>query len=60
MFEYEDKDYSIAAGRELWGYPKKYAKINLVEHTDKYVATAVKNGTEIIRMELDKPKKLKD
>lgn len=59
LFEYEDKDYSIAAGRELWGYPKKYAKINLVEHIDKYVATAVKNGTEIIRMELDKTKETK-
>lgn len=57
LFEYEDQDYSIAAGRELWGYPKKYADINLVEHTDKYVATAVKNGREIIRMELDKKEK---
>jgi len=54
IYEYENEDYAIAAGRELWGYPKKYAEINLVEHTDKIVATAVKNGIEIIRMELDK------
>lgn len=54
LYEYEDVDYSIAAGRELWGYPKKYADINLVEHTDKIVGTAVKDGIEIIRIELDK------
>jgi acetoacetate decarboxylase len=29
LYEYEDQDYAIAAGREMWGYPKKYAKCNL-------------------------------
>lgn len=57
LYEYEDQDYAIAAGRELWGYPKKYADINLIEHTDKIVATAVKNGIEILRIELDKKAK---
>jgi len=54
VYEYENEDYAIAAGRELWGYPKKYAEINMIEHTDKIVATAIKNGREIIRIELDK------
>lgn len=28
-FEFEDEHWSTAAGRELWGYPKRYAKISL-------------------------------
>src|SRR5699024_11298573 len=27
IYEYENNDAAIAAGRELWGYPKKYADI---------------------------------
>lgn len=54
LYEYEDQDYSIAAGREMWGYPKKFAEVDLVEHTDKIVGTAVKDGVEIIRIELNK------
>jgi acetoacetate decarboxylase len=53
LFEYENQDYSIVAGRELWGYPKKYAEVNMVETMDRLIATAVKNGREIIRLELD-------
>jgi len=29
FFEFEDQHWSVAAGRELWGYPKRYAKIAL-------------------------------
>lgn len=53
IFEYEDQDYSIAAGRELWGYPKKYADISMTETSNMLLATAVKNGREIMRLELD-------
>lgn len=53
LFEYEDQDYSIAAGRELWGYPKKYADISMTETSGAVTASAVKNGREIIRLELD-------
>ena len=53
LFEYEDQDYSIAAGRELWGYPKKYADISMVEESNKVTAKAIKNGRETIRLELD-------
>lgn len=28
-FEFEDEHWSTATGRELWGYPKRYAKISL-------------------------------
>lgn len=53
LFEYEDQDYSIAAGRELWGYPKKYADILMTEETGKVTAKAVKNKKETMRLELD-------
>ena len=53
LFEYEDVDWSIAAGRELWGYPKKYADISMQESLDKVVCSAVKDGIEIIHLELD-------
>jgi len=29
FFEFEDQHWSCAAGRELWGYPKRYTKISL-------------------------------
>ncbi len=58
LVEFEDKDYSIAAGRELWGYPKKYGKCRMDETTDKVVAVCEKDGVEIIRLEMDKTKKL--
>ncbi|WP_346690517.1 acetoacetate decarboxylase family protein [uncultured Cloacibacillus sp.] len=53
LFEYEDVDWSIAAGRELWGYPKKYADISMSESIEKVVCSAVKDGIEIIHLELD-------
>jgi len=34
IFEYEDNDAAIAAGRELWGYPKKYARCGIDRLTD--------------------------
>ncbi|MEU4779966.1 acetoacetate decarboxylase family protein [Micromonospora sp. NPDC023633] len=29
FFEWEDQSWSVALGRELWGYPKKFADISL-------------------------------
>ncbi|WP_221566693.1 acetoacetate decarboxylase family protein [Alkalihalobacillus sp. TS-13] len=53
LFEYENEDFAIAAGRELWGYPKKYAELSLEEIDGKVIASAVKAGKEIIRLEFD-------
>jgi len=33
-FEYEDKHSTVAGGRELWGYPKHFAKIALSQEGD--------------------------
>lgn len=53
LFEYENDDFCIAAGREMWGYPKVYADISLTENLDKAVAIVKKRGREVIRMEVD-------
>lgn len=57
LFEYEDHDYSIAAGRELWGYPKKYAEINLTESKEIIKGTVIRSGKTIVEIEcnLSKP-----
>lgn len=53
LFEYENHDYAIAAGRELWGYPKKYAEASLKEEDGKLIGIVHKNGKDIIRLEMD-------
>lgn len=54
MFEYESEDFAIAAGRELWGYPKEYAKMDFIDSTEKVLATASKRGKEFVRIEFTK------
>ena len=44
IYEYENNDAAIAAGRELWGYPKKYAKITLTEKNGVFHGEVEKNG----------------
>jgi acetoacetate decarboxylase len=56
LFEYEQDDYCVAAGRELWGYPKKMATGSLIKKDGKIIANAVRNGVQIIRMEMDPEK----
>jgi len=53
LFEYEQDDYCVVAGRELWGYPKKMANGFLEEKDNKILGTATKNGVEILRLEMD-------
>jgi len=58
LYEFEDRDYAICSGRELWGYPKKYADIQLEEKDNIIKASVHKNGKDIIRLELDTSKTL--
>lgn len=53
LFEYEDKDWAIASGRELWGYPKKYADVSIQEMENKYIGNVRKHKTDLIHIELD-------
>ena len=50
LFEYEDNDAAIAAGRELWGYPKKQADINLAVEGKIALATVVRKGKTILQL----------
>lgn len=58
MFEYEDYDYAIAAGRELWGYPKKYGKITFSKEGKKVRGAVTKEGKTIVQIETDLSKPL--
>lgn len=53
LFEYEDNDSAIAAGRDLWGYPKKFADIELMLDGDKAKAAVVRQGTAILSIAAD-------
>jgi len=53
LFEYEDEDYGICAGRELWGYPKKYGEITLEEGEKRIIGSVYKKGVEIISLGLE-------
>lgn len=53
LFEYEDNDAAIAAGRDLWGYPKKYAEISLQRDGDVVIGAVTRRGTEILKITCD-------
>lgn len=53
LFEYEDNDEAIAAGRDLWGYPKKFADITLTLEGDKATASVVRKGKKILSITAD-------
>jgi acetoacetate decarboxylase len=49
-----DDDMAMAGGREVFGYPKKMAEsITLCEEGSTVIGSAVRKGTEILRVELD-------
>jgi Acetoacetate decarboxylase len=52
VYEYVTDDDSMAAGREIWGYPKKLCRMTFEEKPDRIVSTLTRRGTEIIRIEL--------
>ena len=48
-----DKDSAMAAGREIWGFPKKLAKIQLIEKGDQVIGTLERRNIEIMKMTID-------
>ncbi len=58
LFEYENDDSAIAAGRDLWGYPKKYADITLQAEGATVKGQAVRKGTLIVDIECDRSAKV--
>lgn len=53
LFEYEDDDAAIAAGRDLWGYPKKYGEIAMTVDGDRAEASILRKGTTILSISAD-------
>lgn len=47
---YLDNDSAIAAGREIYGSPKKMARVTLVQDRDLYVATCARNGIDLLQL----------
>lgn len=50
---YVDSDIALTAGREIWGFPKKLAEMNIVEETDKVTATLKRKNVELIKANID-------
>ena len=49
-----DDDMAMAGGREVFGYPKKMAdSITLCQEGSTMIGSAVRKGTEILRVEVD-------
>lgn len=50
LCEYVNNDAAVAAGREIWGYPKKMATVTLEENGSTATGTITRNGTEILQL----------
>lgn len=48
---YVTTDAALAAGREIWGFPKKIAKINISKENNKIVGLVERKGVELIKIE---------
>ncbi|MGQ4911758.1 MAG: acetoacetate decarboxylase family protein [Candidatus Thorarchaeota archaeon] len=48
-YNYVDTDVALAAGREIWGYPRKMADISLEMKGDTITGSAVRDGTTLLR-----------
>ncbi len=55
---YVTTDVAMAAGREIYGFPKKIADINLFEKNGKKIGTVKRNGIEIMKIEVEPMKDL--
>jgi acetoacetate decarboxylase len=49
-----DSDAALAAGREIWGFPKKMANISLKREKDKASGIVERGGMNIIQMEVNR------
>ena len=51
-YEYVDTDEALCAGREIWGYPKKLAKVIYEENEEEIVGKVIRKGKTIIDISL--------
>lgn len=52
-YEWEDHSWSIAFGREVWGYPKEYGDIDLVNDGDEVRGSVTVKGEPVIEIALN-------
>jgi acetoacetate decarboxylase len=53
LYEYENDDGAMAAGRELWGYPKKFADIELRSDDTQAAGFVRRKGQKIFEVGAD-------
>ncbi|AYC32996.1 hypothetical protein D3880_11750 [Pseudomonas cavernae] len=51
LYEYVTTDDSMAAGREIWGYPKKIGEVEWLEQGGKVSASLTRRGRPLIAIE---------
>ena len=49
VYDFVDTDIAQAAGREIWGYPRKIANISLDWKGDTLTGTAVRDGVTLLK-----------
>lgn len=54
LAEYVNDAGAVAAGREIWGYPKKMATVSLEEGPDAVRGTVERNDSEILQLDFQK------
>ncbi|MFJ2021393.1 acetoacetate decarboxylase family protein [Streptomyces nodosus] len=52
-FEYEDQPWSVAFGREVWGYPKHYGEIQLTDSTSRVAGSVRRAGEQIFGISME-------
>ncbi len=53
LAQYSDLDVSVAAHREIWGFPTKQAQIKFDRKGDQIKAKVIRKGTTIIELQAD-------
>ncbi|MBD3227757.1 MAG: hypothetical protein GF329_06175 [Candidatus Lokiarchaeota archaeon] len=57
---YVDSDIALTAGREIWGFPKKMAKMTLVEEGKKVIGTLKRKNIELIKATINLEEEIKN
>lgn len=60
VYEYVTDDDSMAAGREIWGYPKKIANMTFDESGNFVNSTLSRRGTKLIEINFEKDESAND
>ncbi|HUX98082.1 MAG TPA: acetoacetate decarboxylase family protein [Candidatus Deferrimicrobium sp.] len=48
-----DSDVALAAGREIWGYPKKLADMSVKKAGNKFVGLLRRNGIDVMKITIE-------